>query len=84
MKDLPNPTIALVDRDGRATSQLQGLMPEISALDVVVDGQGRPTTLFLARLQATAATPLPNASVPLMNRDGTPTRVMTAILMGMP
>lgn len=83
MKALANPSVPLVEQDGRPTSSLLDALPNLSAVDVVVDANGLPTSLFLARLKAVARAPLPGASAALTNPDGTPTRVFTALLMGM-
>lgn len=84
MKAMPNPSVALVGGDGRPSSSLLEMIPQLSAIDVVADRQGLPTPLFLTRLQTIATKPLPNARAQIVNRDGTPTRVFTAMLMGLP
>lgn len=84
MKALPNPTVPVVGPDGRPTVPFQGLIPGVSAQDVLVDDQGLATALFRAKLTAAAVKPLPNASVAMTNPDGTPTRALTTILMGLP
>lgn len=83
MKNLPSPNAPLVGTDGRPTSALLEILPNLSAQDVVIGQGGVPTPLFRTRLQAVARTPLPSASAALVNRDGTPTRTMTALLMGL-
>lgn len=84
MTALPNPSVPLADREGRPTSPLLDLITGLSAQDVVVNRQGQGTPQFLALLQGIARTPLPNVSVALVNKDGTPTRVMTHLLAGLP
>lgn len=81
MRAIPNPTVPLVGQDGRPSSSLLEMIPALSAIDVVVDRQGLPTPLLLTRLRAIATKPLPNARAQIVNRDGTPTRVLTALLM---
>ncbi len=83
MKNLPNPTVPLVTAEGRPTHSLVDIMPSLSAADVVVDRQGAPTRLFTARLEAVTRGAAPNVSARLTNPDGTPTRVLTALLMGL-
>jgi hypothetical protein len=83
MSALPNSSIPLVGRDGRPTSPLLDLIPNLSAQSVVVNPQGQGTPLFLALLQGIARTPLPGVSAALVNKDGTPTRVMTHLLAGL-
>ncbi len=78
-----NPSVPLVGPDGRPTSSLLDAVRGLSAIDVVVDAQGLATPLFTARLQATARTPLPNASVQLTDGQGRPTRAFTLLLAGM-
>ena len=80
MKALPNPSVSLVDADGRPTSSLLEIVPKLSAIDVVVDAQGLATPLFRARLERVARTPLPSMAAQLTDRDGRPTRVLTALL----
>ena len=84
MKLMPNPSVQLVGDDGRPSSSLLEMIPQLSAIDVVADKQGLPTPLFLTKLQAVATKPLPNSRAQIVNRDGTPTRVFTAMLMGLP
>lgn len=84
MKAMPNPSVPLVGQDGRPTSPLLEMIPQLSAVDVVVDRQGLPTPLFLTRLRGVATTPLPNSRAQIVNRDGTPTRVLTSMLMELP
>lgn len=84
MKPLPNPTVQLVGADGRPSSSLLELMPGLSLLDVVADRRGLPTPLFLSKLRGISNGPVGNARAQLFNRDGTPTRLMTALLMGLP
>ncbi len=83
MKTLPNPSVPLVGQDGRPSSSLLEMIPALSAVDVVADRQGLPTPLFLARLRGVDV-PLPSARAQIVNRDGTPTRVLTALLTGLP
>lgn len=84
MKNLPNPSVQLVGEDGRPTSTLLEMVPALSTIDVVADRQGLPTSLFLTRMGAIATQPLPNSRAQIVNRDGTPTRVFTMLLMGLP
>lgn len=80
---LPNVSVPLVDAEGIPTRALVGALPGISSTDAVVDANGRATVLFRRALQGRATKPLPNAEVQLTNDDGTPTRAMTALLMGL-
>lgn len=81
---IPNPTVALVTARGLPTPALLGVVRGLSAGDAVVDDAGRATPLFRRTLQGIATKPLPNDGVQLTNMDGTPTRAMTALLMGLP
>lgn len=81
---LPNPSVPLVNPEGLPTLALLGAVRGLPAGDPVVDERGMPTPLFRRTLQGIATTPLPNQGVQLTNRDGTPTRAMTALLMGLP
>lgn len=83
MSNLPNPSVSLVNADGRPTSSLLEIVPNLSAIDVVVDRQGLATPLFRARLERVARTPLPSMSAQLTDLQGRPTRVFTALLAGM-
>lgn len=80
----PNPTVALVTAGGLPTRALLGAVRGLSAGDAVVDQAGRATPLFRRALQDIATKPLPNDGVQLTNLDGTPTRALTALLMGLP
>lgn len=84
MKNIPNPSVPLVGQDGRPSSSLLEMIPALSAIDVVADRQGLPTPLFLTRLRGVVDQPLPNARAQIVNSDGTPTRVMTALLKELP
>jgi hypothetical protein len=84
VKNLPNPSVSLVGQDGRPTSPLLDMLPQLSAVDVVVDRQGLPTPLFLTRLRGAVEQPLPNARAQIVHGDGTPTRVFTALLAALP
>ena len=79
---LPNVSVPLVDENGIPTRALVGALPGLSATDAVVDENGMATPLFRRALQGMTRRPLPNPSVQLTNDDGTPTRAMTALLMG--
>jgi hypothetical protein len=59
---------------------LLGLFPDLNSDDVAVDRAGSPSTAFRAQLEAVGYVP----ATPLVNPDGTPTRVLTAILMRLP
>lgn len=83
MKAIPNPRVPLVGQDGRPTSEFVGVVPGVSAIDVIADANGGATPLFVKRLQSAAIAPLPMRAQ-LFNRDGTPTRVMTSLLAGLP
>jgi hypothetical protein len=80
---IPNPSVRLVDASGLPTPALLGTIRGLSAGDAVVDDSGRATPLFRRTLQGVATKPLPNDGVQLTNIDGTPTRAMTALLMGL-
>lgn len=78
---LPNVSVALVDAAGIPTPALLGALPGLSASDPVVDGDGRATPTFRRVLQARGARTIPNGATQLVNEDGTPTRMFTALLM---
>lgn len=84
MKAMPNPSVPLVGQDGRPSSSLLEMIPALSAVDVVADRQGLPTSLFLARLRGAVEQPLPNARAQIVNANGTPTRVFTSLLAALP
>lgn len=79
---MPNPSVPLVDDDGKPTSALLGVLPDLRADAAVVDESGTPTRYFSAYL-AGRANLVPNAAVQLTEKDGTPTRPMTYLLMGL-
>ena len=83
MSNLPNPSVALVGPDGRPSTPLLGLMPTLSAIDVVADRQGLPTPLFLKRVSEASRETL-SARAQIVNRDGTPTRLFTNLLARLP
>lgn len=83
MNNIPNPSVALVGQDGRPSSSLLGIMPSLSAIDVVVDRQGLPTPLFMKRLSDVSREAI-SARAQIVNRDGTPTRVFTTLLSRLP
>lgn len=79
---MPNPTVALVDDEGCPTPALRGVLPSLAENDVVMDDNGLATPLLSHKLRATGAA-LPNASVQLVNEDGTATRAFSALLRGL-
>lgn len=78
---MPNPSVALVDAAGRPTPALLGVLPGLLATDPVVGAGGKATPRFRRELQARGARIIPNGEAQLVNDDGTPTRLMTALLM---
>lgn len=76
-----NISAPLVDADGNATQALQGVLRDVPNAPIV-DANGLPTVVFRQYL-APKVKQLPNASVPLTNPDGTPTRAMTRLLMSL-
>jgi len=88
MTPLPNPTVPLVDGNGRATTFLTGIMGGLgatppAATEALVNGSGQATVVFRRFLMAAGATVLPNPAVQLTDDKGRPTRVFTAILTGL-
>ncbi len=84
MTNLPNVNVPLVGKDLCPTRALLGLFPELSADAPAVDQNGAATATLRAQLQTAIGGALPNAFAALVNADGTPTRVMTALLQRLP
>lgn len=84
MTALPNVNVPLVGRDLCPTRALLGLFPEMSSDAPAVDQNGAATPVFRAQLRDVIGGALPNAFAALVNPDGTPTRVMTHLLMRLP
>ena len=83
MKLLPNPSVPLFDADGTAADILVKIAGTPGNNPVLLDENGCATRIYRQYLAGIVSTPLPNASVPLANDDGTPTRIFTRLLMGL-
>ena len=85
MKILPNPSVPLFESDGSASPMLTktvGNPPGVNPM--LIDESGCATQVFRQYLAGIATTPLPNASVPLADREGKPTRAFTLLLAALP
>jgi hypothetical protein len=86
MTAIPNPRTPLFDGAGEATQQMRAFLMAKGnpPRGLLVDGRGMATPVFRDFLTGIVGTPLPSLSEPLADSQGRATRVMTALLMGLP